>query len=138
MNKCVRAMILDKNNQVVLLKHNGMQKFTFPGGKVDNGEYPDDAIIRELSEEVGLHVEYTDLIKVTSFNHKVETKEHEEIDVDMNFYEIRSDDLSSLINKEPESHESLTYIPLTVLLKYKDSDVLDEAVKKFISYRYEK
>ena len=136
MYRTVRAIVLDKNNQVVLLNHIGMQKFTFPGGKVDKGEYPDDAIIRELNEDIGLDITYSALIKVTSFNHKITTKESKEIEVEMNFYEIRVDNFNSLSNKEPASHKSLTYIPLSVLLNNKNSFMLDEAVKEFLTYRY--
>jgi 8-oxo-dGTP diphosphatase len=55
----VRAVIYDKDARVLLLKRsmksmNYPGKWEFPGGKMDEGERFDDALVREVKEETGL------------------------------------------------------------------------------------
>jgi ADP-ribose pyrophosphatase YjhB (NUDIX family) len=55
MKKAVRAIIF-KDNHILVMKRNkfGKEYYTLPGGGVDLGETPDQALIREMQEETGL------------------------------------------------------------------------------------
>ncbi len=52
------AAILIQNHALALIERHrdGKHYFTFPGGGVDSGESPQQAVIREIEEELGLQV----------------------------------------------------------------------------------
>jgi 8-oxo-dGTP pyrophosphatase MutT (NUDIX family) len=49
-----RAIVLDENERMLLVRHTYVGGWHLPGGGVDRGETSADAITRELKEEVGL------------------------------------------------------------------------------------
>jgi len=48
------AIVEDGQGHVALVRHSYMTGWHLPGGGVDSGEPPADAVIRELREEIGL------------------------------------------------------------------------------------
>jgi 8-oxo-dGTP diphosphatase len=57
MKQVVAALIMDKGNILVCqrTRHQTMPlKWEFPGGKIESGEQPRDALRRELEEELGI------------------------------------------------------------------------------------
>ena len=54
--------ILFENDRVWLRK-NERQEWELPGGKLDEGEQPEDAVVREMKEELGFVVNVTSLIQ---------------------------------------------------------------------------
>lgn len=51
------AAIFDEHGSVLLCHRTDMDMWNAPGGRVDDGESPWDAVIREAKEETGLDVE---------------------------------------------------------------------------------
>ncbi|GKU24078.1 DNA mismatch repair protein MutT [Clostridium folliculivorans] len=51
------ALILDENNRFLLCHRTDKDLWNLPGGRVEKGETPWKAVIREVREEVGLDVE---------------------------------------------------------------------------------
>lgn len=55
---CAAAALIDPDNRVLIQKRPAGKPFAglweFPGGKMEVGETPEDALIRELGEELGI------------------------------------------------------------------------------------
>lgn len=51
------ALIVNSNNEVLLIKHNKLGVWLYPGGHVEGHETPDETVLREVREETGLDVE---------------------------------------------------------------------------------
>lgn len=49
-----RAIILNRDHQILLVKHTYQPHWYLPGGGVKSGESAQEALIRELKEEVGI------------------------------------------------------------------------------------
>ena len=63
----VFASIMDVHGRILCVRQNtGSRKWTLPGGRMESGESPIEALIREVREETGYHVEVGDLIGVYS------------------------------------------------------------------------
>ncbi len=52
----VRAIVINENRQILLVRHTYTPGWYLPGGGVNNGETASAAIIRELKEETGITV----------------------------------------------------------------------------------
>ena len=50
----VKAMVVTTSGDIVLVRHSYMPGWHFPGGGIKRRETPEQAIIRELGEEIGL------------------------------------------------------------------------------------
>lgn len=51
------ALIARENGDVLLVRKRGSAVFMQPGGKIDAGETPISALVRELDEEIGLQTQ---------------------------------------------------------------------------------
>ena len=65
--------LIDADGRVLLAKRPEGKTLAglweFPGGKVEEGERPEDALIRELKEELGINVELSCLAPLTFASH---------------------------------------------------------------------
>ena len=63
------ALVIDKQNRVLLLNHRfrAGSGWGIPGGFIEHGEQPDEALRRELREEVGLEVQDLKLFTTRAF-----------------------------------------------------------------------
>ena len=71
MSKTIRiaaALLLEPNGQTLLVRKRGTQAFMQPGGKIDAGEQPAEALARELHEELGLIIEPSDAVYLGNFS----------------------------------------------------------------------
>lgn len=70
------ALIFNDAGQILLLKHRfrAGSGWGIPGGFLENGEQPEQALRRELREEIGLEVNHVEIFTARSFKrpHQVE------------------------------------------------------------------
>lgn len=64
----VSALIENQEGKVLMLFSKRVNNWSLPGGKVDTGENPIYAIVREVQEEVGLSVQPVRLIGAVDYN----------------------------------------------------------------------
>lgn len=60
------GLIVTKNNQLLLAYSNNKNAWYLPGGKVDKGEIPKEALIREIREELNIDLQPD---KIESYKH---------------------------------------------------------------------
>lgn len=68
--------LIDADNRVLLAQRPPGKSleglWEFPGGKVERGETPEQALVREMMEELGVHVKAKDLAPVGFASHSYE------------------------------------------------------------------
>ncbi len=79
----VSAAVIIENDKILAYKRPQGKaragKYEFPGGKIENGETAEDALIRECREELGIEIE------VTTPYAKI-THDYGDVCVDLNFF----------------------------------------------------
>lgn len=61
------AIILDSQQRVLLCQRTDIDRWNLPGGGVESGETPWEAVVREVNEEVGLSVSVKKLLGVYAY-----------------------------------------------------------------------
>ena len=88
MNVQIVAAVVGRSDQRLLIGQRRRQdtsplKWEFPGGKIEEGEQPRDALRRELDEELGIQANVGD--EVTRFRHEYPNGNS----VELRFYDVR-------------------------------------------------
>ena len=72
----VAVVLIDRDGRVLLSQRPSGKSMTglweFPGGKVENGEVPEEALIRELNEELGIDTWSSCLAPLSFASHSYE------------------------------------------------------------------
>lgn len=62
------ALLIDPQGRTLLVRKRGTQAFMQPGGKIDAGESPAEALVRQLYEELGLQVDPAQAVHLGRFS----------------------------------------------------------------------
>ena len=69
--KGVKVAIFNQENKLLMVRLTYYPNtWTFVGGGVDKNEKPEDAILRECEEEIGIKLDEVSFIKTLDFNHE--------------------------------------------------------------------
>jgi len=117
--KIAAALIARRNGDVLLVRKNGTEVFMQPGGKIEPGETPEAALIRELYEEIGLSVEQDALQPIGEFQAIAANEPHHRVHADL--FLITIDDPKNSVGGEideiawvsPAAPGDLPMAPLT-------------------------
>ena len=121
----VAAVIRDAEGRVLLAKRPADRHmgglWEFPGGKVDDGEAPADALVRELREELGV---------AASIGHPITFAVHEEpgLRILLLFYAAR------ILDGEPKGKEgqAVTWVPIAELASFPTPPADAELVRRLV------
>lgn len=72
----VRALVIDPQGRVFLVKHSYVSGWHLPGGGVEPGETIQDALMRELEEEGGIVALETPVLHGVYFNSRISRRDH--------------------------------------------------------------
>jgi len=110
------AALIIKNNKLLVAKNIQYPLYYTIGGKVEINETSEEAAIREVYEELGLHMEIDKLAFVQERFHKVGEHQHHEI---VFFYLMKPGNISiSDDTTTDQAQESLHWLPLDGLGKF--------------------
>ena len=84
----VRAMVIDPDGRIFLVKHSYVSGWHMPGGGVETGETLVDALVRELREEGNLEPPPPPMLHGMFFNDSLSPRDHVAVFVVRNFRRI--------------------------------------------------
>lgn len=84
----VKVIIENEGKYLYVRNSYGYKRITFPGGRIDKGESPEDAAIREVKEEIGI-----DLVNLKSIGNYVSTAEGKQDNIRIFYGQSKTDEL---------------------------------------------
>lgn len=128
------AGIIIQNRKILVSRSKGKSYFIAPGGKLEHGESPTQALVRELKEEQGINVHEHDLSFFGTFNAQAKGRETEKIQMDVFLVESYKGDVrpeseieeNKWINSyEAEGLELGSIFAHDVIPKLKELNIID-------------
>ena len=128
------GIIKDKNGYVLLEYHLKTNGYNLPGGKLDKGEKPADALIRELKEELNIDVSKDDIqyLFTDSFEGTYPDFGDTIIEFRCHIFEVKFYK-GEIENMEPEKHPALIYFKLDTIAD--DDDIPKSKILKLIIHK---
>ncbi|MBN2461315.1 MAG: NUDIX hydrolase [Candidatus Cloacimonetes bacterium] len=124
-------IIVNSRQQVLLLLRDSKSEIPYPacwdlpGGKVEPGESPEQAILREVKEELGLEIKNCSLFRITDFHDRKEYTFRSELDLEVNHIDLQEGQAARWFQ-----HKEIAQIELA----FNFNVILEEFFKKRIEY----
>ena len=127
--KVVAAIIIHENKIFATQRGYGEFKdgWEFPGGKIEPGETPQEALVREIKEELDIEIEVKDFLETVEYDYP-----EFHLSMDCFFCSIRSGDL---VLKEHEAAKWLTVDTLDSVDWLPADKGLVEGIKEYMKLR---
>ena len=116
--RIVAAIILNADERMLLVRKRGTLAFMQPGGKIEAGESSAEALVRELSEEVGVALSVDSLAWVGRFGAAAANEAGFTVDCDVFFVRVDergavAAEIEELAWVDPRAMDHLVLAPLT-------------------------
>ncbi len=116
--RIVAAVILDRTGRLLLVRKRDTVTFMQPGGKFEPGETSEQALIRELREELGFEMVVDDFEYVGRFEADAANEPGHRVDCDVHFTVVETEgsvaaEIEELVWIDPLAMDDLAVAPLT-------------------------
>ena len=116
---CRAAAFIINDDKLLFAKNVNQPLYYVIGGRIEENETSEEAIIRELYEEIGLKLEVERLVIIQERIHEVDNQKHHEI---VFFYTIKENAaIKNILENsftDQGTHETLHWLPIDDLKKY--------------------
>lgn len=114
----VAAVIVDDAGRMLLVRKRGTERFMQAGGKIDAGESPAQALVRELAEELAVDVSPDDLTHLGRFHAAAANEAGFVVDAEVYSVRVRgipvaSAEIEEIVWVAPHEAHTLPLAPLT-------------------------
>ena len=125
-NKVTRRakLIVENNNNEILICHMGVKYFLI-GGHIDNDESDEECLVREVAEESGVTLDFSNILPIASSNYinKDYPKNGDITYTNTNYYAIKYDlvpniELQNLTEEEKKENFKLMCIPKNEVINF--------------------
>ncbi len=117
-------LIVENNNDEILICHMGVKYFLI-GGHIDNDESDEQCLTREVAEESGVALNFSDILPIASSNYinKDYPKNGDITYTNTNYYAIKYDlvpniEMQNLTEEEKKENFKLMYIPKNEVINF--------------------
>jgi 8-oxo-dGTP diphosphatase len=119
--------ILRQEDQILLCHLTNSGSWTLPGGGIEFGESPEEAMVREVHEETGFHVVALNLLGINSFTIKKDTRHFHSIQIvylaDIIDGELRYEEQGSTDRCAWMSYDETQKLDLVELVEFSTSKI---------------
>ena len=117
-------LIVENNNDEILICHMGVKYFLI-GGHIDNDESDEECLVREVAEESGVTLNFSNILPIASSNYinKDYPKNGDITYTNTNYYAIKYDlvpniEMQNLTEEEIKENFKLMYIPKNEVINF--------------------
>ena len=117
-------LIVENNNDEILICHMGVKYFLI-GGHIDNDESDEQCLTREVAEESGVTLDFSNILPIASSNYinKDYPKNGDITYTNTNYYAIKYDlvpniEMQNLTDEEKKENFKLMYIPKNEVINF--------------------